>query len=133
MRQAVGRYLKCQSPSPNLTRHCKAYLTSPMVCTSAGDQGPIKPLCISMATAGDQYNVTTGNIWNHANRGDTVLVQAALDSGVDVNLQNKAGWTALHAAAHGGQVRLRDRMISSGHCNGVVTHTSCLTTSLSIR
>ncbi len=40
-------------------------------------------------------------------RGDEAGVKLALARGVDVNLQNKVGWTAVHAAARGGQVRGR--------------------------
>ncbi len=58
-----------------------------------------------MAIKGDQYAGVTGNIWNYAHRGDQTGVSAALSKGVDINLQNKVGWTPAHAAARGGQVK----------------------------
>lgn len=54
-----------------------------------------------MAKAGDRYEVTTGNIWAYAHRGDVTGVKAALARGTDVNLVNTVGWTAAHAAAAG--------------------------------
>lgn len=54
-----------------------------------------------MAKAGDRYEVVTGNIWGYAHRGDITGVKTALARGVDVNLTNTVGWTALHAAAAG--------------------------------
>ena len=54
-----------------------------------------------MAKAGDRYEVTTGNIWAYAHRGDMTGVKAALARGVDINLANTVGWTAAHAAAAG--------------------------------
>eukprot|EP00730_Choanoeca_flexa_P011886 TRINITY_DN2882_c0_g1_i2.p1 TRINITY_DN2882_c0_g1~~TRINITY_DN2882_c0_g1_i2.p1 ORF type:complete len:218 (+),score=63.38 TRINITY_DN2882_c0_g1_i2:27-680(+) len=66
----------------------------------AGSTQPCK-----MAKAGDQYEHATGNIWNYANRGDTNELQRILSRGIDVNLKNKVGWTALHAACYGGRLK----------------------------
>ena len=56
-----------------------------------------------MATAGDRYDVRTGNIWSYAHRGDMTGLKAAILRGVDVNMVNTVGWTPCHAAAAGGQ------------------------------
>jgi ribosome biogenesis GTPase A len=57
-----------------------------------------------MLTKGDQYATETGNIWSYARRGDLAGVKAALRKHVDIDIQNKCGWTAGHAAAAGDQV-----------------------------
>lgn len=68
-----------------------------------------------MAKAGARYDVVTGNLWSYANRGDMTGVKAALARGVDVNLHNKgAGWTALHAAAAGGHVKVIRVLVRAG-------------------
>ena len=59
-----------------------------------------------MATAGDQYEHRTGNIWNYANRDDVETVRRLVEEGVSPALVNKVGWTPLHAAAHGGGLRV---------------------------
>ena len=55
---------------------------------------------------GDRHPSLTGNIWAYAHRGDMTGVKAALVRGVDVNLQNTVGWSAVHAAAAGGHTRV---------------------------
>ena len=60
-----------------------------------------------MSKAGQHYDTLTGNIWSYANRGDLTGVKAALSrGGIDVDSQNIAGWTPLHAAAAGGQIKV---------------------------
>jgi len=67
-----------------------------------------------MAKAGDRYEVTTGNIWGYAHRGDLTGVKAALARGVDVDLVNTAGWTAAHAAAAGGHAKVLSVLLRAG-------------------
>eukprot|EP00854_Cymbomonas_tetramitiformis_P001000 gene1000-1524_t len=67
-----------------------------------------------MAKAGDQYECETGNIWSFALRGETHEVSKILKRGVDVNLANKVGWTAAHAAASGGHVQLLNALLREG-------------------
>jgi len=67
-----------------------------------------------MAKAGDRYEVTTGNIWGYAHRGDLTGVKAALARGADVDLVNTAGWTAAHAAAAGGHAKVLSALLRAG-------------------
>ncbi|KAJ1481924.1 ankyrin repeat-containing domain protein [Baffinella frigidus] len=59
-----------------------------------------------MAKAGDQYEHRTGNIWNYSERDDVEAVRRLVEEGVSPVLVNKVGWTPLHAAAHGGGLRV---------------------------
>jgi len=67
-----------------------------------------------MATAGDRHEKLTGNIWNYANRGDLTGVKAAIHRGVNINIQNTAGWTACHAAAAGGRTKTLRFLVKAG-------------------
>ena len=67
-----------------------------------------------MAKAGDRYDTLTGNIWAYSQRGDLTGTRAALARGVDVNIVNIAGWTAAHAAASTGQVRVLGALLRAG-------------------
>lgn len=67
-----------------------------------------------MATAGDRYEALTGNIWAYAHRGDLTGVKAALLRGVNVNLPNTVGWTALHASAAGGHTKVMRFLLKEG-------------------
>ena len=67
-----------------------------------------------MAKAGDRYDTLTGNIWAYSQRGDLTGTRAALARGVDVNIVNIAGWTAAHAAASTGQVRVLTALLRAG-------------------
>lgn len=58
-----------------------------------------------MATAGDRYNVRTGNIWSYASRGDMSGLKAAVARGVEINIKNTVGWTPCHSAAAGGRLK----------------------------
>ena len=68
----------------------------------------------TMAKAGDQYEMRTGNIWNFANRDDVATVHRLLSEGVPADLTNKVGWTPLHAAAAGGAERVLTLLCQRG-------------------
>ncbi|NJN81181.1 MAG: ankyrin repeat domain-containing protein [Caldilineaceae bacterium] len=78
----------------------------------------------TMAAAGDRYGCATGNIWSYAHRGDLTGVKAALLRGGSgdnkntnnnlINLPNTVGWTALHAAAAGGQPKILRFLLREG-------------------
>lgn len=67
-----------------------------------------------MATAGDQYEFRTGNLWSVCNRDDVKQAQALLSEGLDIEMRNKAGWTPLHAAANGGAERVVSLLLREG-------------------
>jgi len=58
-----------------------------------------------MATAGDQYEFRTGNLWSVCNRDDVKTARKLISDDLDLEMRNKAGWTPLHAAANGGADR----------------------------
>lgn len=67
-----------------------------------------------MAKAGQQYDFVTHNLWDLCFRGDVKAAKKAIDRGVDVNVRNKVGWTPLHAASRGGQVRVSELLLARG-------------------
>jgi hypothetical protein len=67
-----------------------------------------------MATAGERYEVRTGNIWSYCNRGDVTGLKAALSRGVDVNIVNTVGWTPSHSAAAGGKPNILRILVKAG-------------------
>ena len=67
-----------------------------------------------MAKAGDQYDFRTGNLWSVAQRDDVKAVARLLSEGLDPEMRNKVGWTALHAAANGGAERVVTLLLKRG-------------------
>eukprot|EP00873_Tetraselmis_striata_P018057 jgi/Tetstr1/438321/TSEL_026888.t1 len=67
-----------------------------------------------MATAGDQYEYATHNLWDLCARGDAKAATSALRRGIDVNVRNKIGWTPLHAACFGGHAKVLTLLIERG-------------------
>lgn len=77
---------------------------------------------LTMATAGDRHEALTGNIWSYAHRGDLTGIKAALFRGVDVDLPNTVGWTALHAAAAGGHTKIIRFLLKHGARHDIADH-----------
>lgn len=67
-----------------------------------------------MAKAGERYAGLTGNIWSYSKRNDVTGLKAALGRGVDVDLQNTAGWTPVHAAAAGNSLKALRILLRAG-------------------
>ena len=94
----------------------EVYSTGPPVPTpgTPGTSSDKRTTLLTMAKAGDQYDFRTGNLWNYAHRDDARTVARLLGEGLDPEMRNKVGWTALHAAANGGADRVIALLLERG-------------------
>lgn len=57
---------------------------------------------------------SAAKLWEAAERGDAIMVQAELDRGVDVDAAGRSAWTALHRAADRGWVDVLRVLLQHG-------------------
>ncbi|MFL3665430.1 MAG: ankyrin repeat domain-containing protein [Verrucomicrobiota bacterium] len=86
--------------------------TAPMPAQPVPEVKPVEPVAKKNKPA--EWKAATGRNWDAATRGNTKLIKGLLADGMDIDVTDEGGLTALYRAAHNDQKETVSLLLSNG-------------------